>query len=90
MTNPERPRGTITLPSQCPTCGHPAPWIHLLAPQEQVFMGKTLAITAPLHQCRSCGFSLLTTEDANALLRATLGVSPLNVNHTAGLRPESP
>jgi hypothetical protein len=71
MTAPQRPRMKSMLPPQCPTCGQHAPWLHLIVPQEQDFRGTTLAITAPLHQCSSCGFRLLTTEDAKVLLHAT-------------------
>ena len=60
------------LPPHCPACDHGSPWIHIIVPQEQEFRGATLTVDAPAHECISCGFRLLTTEDANELLRATV------------------
>jgi putative zinc finger/helix-turn-helix YgiT family protein len=64
-------RNTI-LPPHCPGCGEASPWSRVKVPQTQEFRGEALEVTAPLRRCSSCGFSLLTTEDATALTQATV------------------
>lgn len=71
-TAPERPRKKSVLPPQCPECGNASHWVSAKIPQEQEFRGTSLTVTAPVHQCSVCGFSLMTTDDANELLRSTV------------------
>lgn len=71
-TAPKRPRKKPSLPPECPACGHDSPWSRVRIPQEQEFRGATLTVTAPVHQCSDCGFGLMTTDDANELLRSTV------------------
>jgi putative zinc finger/helix-turn-helix YgiT family protein len=71
-TAPESPRRKSVLPPQCPQCGNASHWVSAQVPQEQEFRGTSLTVTAPVHQCSACGFSLMTTDDANELLRATV------------------
>jgi putative zinc finger/helix-turn-helix YgiT family protein len=71
-TAPERPRKKSVLPPQCPECGNASHWVSAQIHQEQEFRGETLTVTAPVHQCSDCGFGLMTTDDANELLRSTV------------------
>lgn len=68
--NPKPPKD-FKPPQICPVCDKPTPWTTIPLKQDQIIKGKTITVTSPALRCRNCELTILSTEQANELIRRT-------------------